>query len=48
MKYNQKPIIGIKDGKIYPFASARDAERKLRSKGFPAWERNIRHCLERV
>ena len=39
------PIVAIKDGRIYPFLSAHDAERKLKSKGFKICERNIRHCL---
>jgi len=44
--YNSKEIIGIKEGKLYPFHSIRDAERKLRSRGFGISERNIRHCLK--
>jgi hypothetical protein len=43
---NRIPIVGIKDGKLYPFNCASSAERILKSKGIKINQRNIRAvCL---
>lgn len=38
---NRKPIVGIKDGKLYPFESAVTAARILKEKGVKICSRNI-------
>ena len=38
-------VVAIKDGKLFPFESAHDAQRKLRPIGFKVHERNIRYCF---
>jgi hypothetical protein len=45
---NRIPIVGIKDGKIFPFNCAAAAEKILRAKGIKVNQRNIRAvCLAR-
>ena len=46
---NRIPIVGIKDGILYPFESSIDAARILRAKGIRVNARNIRAvCRERI
>ncbi len=43
---NRIAIVGIKDGKLYPFRSAIDAEKILRKKGIKVSKRNIRSVCD--
>lgn len=43
---NRIAIVGIKDGKLYPFRSATDAEKILRKKGIKVSKRNIRSVCD--
>jgi len=41
-EFNRIPIVGIKDGKLYPFKSSVDAANILKAKGIKINDRNIR------
>ena len=46
---NRIPIVGIKDGKIYPFDSAVNAAKILKAKGIKVNQRNINSvCNEKI
>lgn len=40
-KWNKRPIVGIKNGKVYPFESCYHAARKLKAKNVHTMARNI-------